>query len=100
MTYGILLVLTFTGTLRVAARAGEDLGSTLWAAAGCCLAWAVADGCMYAFNCLASRNRSFHLLKVLREHPDSARQEVAAALPEPLVGGHVRRCAGFAGGEP
>jgi hypothetical protein len=38
LLYGIILVLTFTGTLRVATRGGREVGVTLWAAVGCSLA--------------------------------------------------------------
>jgi len=46
--YGIIMVLTFTGTLRVAAQGGEAPGTTLWGAVGCSLAWGLVDGTMFA----------------------------------------------------
>jgi len=78
--YGIILVLTFTGTLRVATQ-GEDLRTTLWAAVGCSLAWGIVDGTMYVFGALASRNRSYQLLRALKDDPPAGRRALETALP-------------------
>ncbi len=79
--YGIILVLTFTGTLRVAVQKGQELNLALKATVGCCLAWAIVDGAVYVFNRVASRNRSLKLLRELQDDPGSARQRIVAAVP-------------------
>jgi len=79
--YGIILVLTFTGTLRVATQGGEELGTTLWAAVGCSLAWGIVDSTMYVFGALASRNRSYQLLRALKDDPAAGRRALDASIP-------------------
>ncbi len=78
---GLLLVLTCTGTLRVAAPGQADLRTNLWAAAGCSLAWGLVDAVMYVFGQLESRNRSYQLLRTLCADPTTALQQVAASVP-------------------
>lgn len=80
--YGILLMLTFTGTLRVVSQDEGDVSATLWAAVGCSLAWGLVDGCMYAVDSLASRNRSYYLLRKLRQDPTGARKAVMDSMPD------------------
>jgi len=79
--YGIILVLTFTGTVRVAAQGGDDPATTLWAAVGCSLAWGLVDASMYVFGSLTTRSRSFYLIRQLRADPEHGRQLLADALP-------------------
>jgi len=86
LLYGIVLVLTFTGALRVAAQGGDDVVSTLWAAVGCSLAWGLVDASMYVFSSLASRNRSYYLVRKLRHDPGGARRDLMAAVPAAVAG--------------
>ncbi len=81
LLYGIILVLTFTGTLRVAAQGGDDPRTTLWAAVGCALAWGLVDASMYVFSSLTSRSRSFYLVRRLRADPEEGRRLIADAVP-------------------
>ena len=81
LLYGIILVLTFTGTLRVASQGKDDVRTTLWAAVGCSLAWGFVDASMYVFSCLVSRNRSYLLARQLRDEPAAARRTIMASVP-------------------
>ena len=81
LLYGIILVLTFTGTLRVASQGKDDVRTTLSAAVGCSLAWGFVDGSMYVFSCLVSRNRSYSLTRKLRDEPAAARTALMASVP-------------------
>ena len=81
LLYGIILVLTFTGTLRVASQGMDDVRTTLWAAVGCSVAWGFVDGSMYVFSCLVSRNRSYSLARQLRDEPAAARTAIMASVP-------------------
>jgi hypothetical protein len=83
--YGIILVLTFTGTLRVASQGRDDVRTTLWAAVGCSIAWGLVDGCMYVFSCRVSRNRSYSLARQLREEPAAARATIMASVPSAVA---------------
>lgn len=78
---GLLLVLTSTGTLRVAVKGQADLRTILWAAVGSSLAWGLVDAAMYVFGQLESRNRSYHLLGALRADPTTGLRQVAASVP-------------------
>jgi len=85
LLYGIILVLTFTGTLRVAVQGGTDVTTMLWATVGCSLAWGLVDAAMYVFGNLASRNRSYFLLRKLRSDPTSARIALVASMPSAVA---------------
>ncbi len=81
LLYGIILVLTFTGTLRVASQGNDDVRTTLWAAVGCSLAWGLVDGSMYVFSCLASHDHHYYLVRLLRDEPAAARKAIMASVP-------------------
>ena len=85
LLYGIILVLTFTGTLRVAVKGGIDVTTTLWATVGCSLAWGLVDGTMYVFGNVESRNRSYFLLRKLRADTASAKSALVASMPSAVV---------------
>jgi hypothetical protein len=85
LLYGIILVLTFTGTQRVASQGRDDVRATLWAAVGCSVAWGLVDGCMYVFSCRVSRNRSYSLARQLREEPAAARATIMASVPSAVA---------------
>jgi len=84
LLYGIILTLTFTGTMRVAAQGHDDVRSTVWAAVGCSVAWGLVDATMYVLDAVAARNRSYGLLRAIRRRPDAARTHLLASVP-PVV---------------
>lgn len=86
LLYGIILTLTFTGTIRVAAQAQNDARATVWAAVGCSIAWGLVDAMMYIFTAVASRNRSYRLVRAIRRDPGAARAHIVASVP-PVVAG-------------
>ena len=84
--FGLIMVLTFTGSLRVATAGRDDVRTMLIGALGCNLAWGIIDGVLYIMGCLAERGQNLKTLKTLRKTKDSiqAQQLIAGALP-PLV---------------
>ena len=84
--FGLIMVLTFTGSLSVAEAGREDVKAMLVGALGCNLAWAVIDGLFYLMGCLAELGRNLATYKAVlaAETPDHARRLIADALP-PLV---------------
>jgi len=84
--FGLIMVLTFTGSLSVADIGRETVRTMLIAALGCNLAWGIIDGVFYLMGCLAERARSLMTLLAVRESSDpaQARPLIAASLP-PLV---------------
>src|SRR6186713_468517 len=81
--FGLIMVLTFTGSLSVAEAGHEDVRTMLIGALGCNLAWGIIDGILYLMSCLAERGRNLRLLKAVRAErdPAHARRLIAGALP-------------------
>ena len=84
--FGLIMVLTFTGSLSVAEAGREDVRAMLIGALGCNLAWGIIDAVLYLMGCLAEKSRALITLRVVRKTPDAqyAQQLIAQALP-PLV---------------
>ena len=84
--FGLIMVLSFTGTLSVATAAREDVREMLIGALGCNLAWGIIDAVMYLMTCLMDRGRELTLLRDARG-PDLtlARAAIAETLPESVA---------------
>jgi hypothetical protein len=84
--FGLIMVLTFTGSLSVAEAGREDVRTMLVGALGCNLAWGVIDAVFYLMGCLAERGRSLLTYRAVREatDPERAQRLLADALP-PVV---------------
>ncbi len=85
--FGLIMVLTFTGSLSVAEVGREDVRLMLIGALGCNLAWGFIDGLFYLMNSLAEKSRNLMMYQAVREAGDAERSRalIAAALP-PVVG--------------
>jgi len=55
--FGLIMVLTFTGSLSVAGTGRDDVRDMLIGALGCNLAWGVIDGLMFLMGSLADQAR-------------------------------------------
>ena len=84
--FGLIMVLTFTGSLSVAEAGREDVRTMLVGALGCNLAWGIIDAIFYLMGCLAEKSRGLSTLRSVREatDPERAQRLIADALP--LVG--------------
>lgn len=84
--FGLIMVLTFTGSLSIAEAGHEDIRMMLVGALGCNIAWGIIDGVLYLMGCLAERGRNLTVYRALRETSDPMRAQdlVARALP-PIV---------------
>jgi VIT1/CCC1 family predicted Fe2+/Mn2+ transporter len=84
--FGLIMVLTFTGSISVAEAGREDVRTMLIAALGCNLAWGIIDGVLYLMGSLAEKGRDLRMLRAAIGEPDgeTARRRIADALP-PLV---------------
>src|SRR5688572_31984079 len=84
--FGLIMVLTFTGSLSIAEAGRDDVRTMLIGALGCNLAWGVIDGVLYLMAVLADRGRDLQTYRAVRATDDPARaqQLIAGALP-PLV---------------
>ena len=85
--FGLIMVLTFTGSLSVAEAGREDVRAMLIGALGCNLAWGIIDGVLYLMASMADKSRNLLTLRAVRkaENPRKAQELVAAALPPVLV---------------
>lgn len=84
--FGLIMVLTFTGSLSVATADRASARAMLIAALGCNLAWGLIDGGMYMMASLHEQGRKLLALRAVREASDVdvARQMIGDALP-PLL---------------
>ncbi|KPG92034.1 hypothetical protein AEQ67_29105 [Pseudomonas sp. RIT-PI-q] len=84
--FGLLMAMTFTGTISVATSGQEAERTMMIAALGCNLAWGLADAVMYLLRTLIERTRKRTLLATLRGGADAATGQalIAQALPPRL----------------
>ena len=81
--FGLIMVLTFTGSLSVATAGRAEVREMLVGALGCNLAWGVIDALLYLLGTLADKGRGLASWHALREagDPEEGRRIVAQALP-------------------
>jgi hypothetical protein len=86
--FGLIMVLTFTGSLSVAEAGRDDVRTMLVGALGCNIAWGIIDGMLYLMGCLSEKGRSLRSWRAFRKAatPADAHRVIAGALP-PLIAG-------------
>ena len=84
--FGLIMVLTFTGSLSVAEAGRDDVRVMLIGALGCNIAWGIIDGVLYLMGRLAEKGRNLMTYRSMRNatDPQQAQGLIAEALP-PLV---------------
>src|SRR6476646_4197035 len=70
--FGLIMVLTFTGSLSVAEAGREDVRTMLIGALGCNIAWGIIDGVLYLMGCLADKGRGLIALRAARRANNAA----------------------------
>ena len=85
--FGLIMVLTFTGSLSVAEVGREDVRTMLIGALGCNLAWGIIDAIMYLMGCLTERAQRIRTVLAVRSaaQPEKAHRIIVGALP-PAMG--------------
>jgi hypothetical protein len=85
--FGLIMVLTFTGSLSVAEADRDDVRAMLVGALGCNLAWGIIDAILYLMGCLAERSRQLMTFRAVRTaaSPERARALLADALPSAVA---------------
>jgi VIT1/CCC1 family predicted Fe2+/Mn2+ transporter len=85
--FGLIMVLTFTGSLSVAEAGREDTRTMLIGALGCNLAWGIIDGALYLMGGLAGKGRIALGLRAARRSAsrDEAQRILGGLLPEPVA---------------
>jgi hypothetical protein len=86
--FGLIMVLTFTGSMSVAEVGQEDVREMLVGALGCNIAWGIIDALFYLMACMAEKARDLKALHAVRAATDRSvgQRLVAAALPETVTG--------------
>ena len=86
--FGLIMVLTFTGSLSVAEAGRDDVRAMLIGALGCNLAWGIIDGILYLMGCLAEKGQGLITFRAVRKatDPKEAQRVIAEALPSVVAG--------------
>jgi VIT1/CCC1 family predicted Fe2+/Mn2+ transporter len=81
--FGLIMVLTFTGSLSVAEAGRDDVRTMLIGALGCNIAWGIIDAVLYLMGALAEKGRDLLTFRAVRAATDSqkAQRIIADALP-------------------
>jgi hypothetical protein len=84
--FGLIMVLSFTGSLSVAQAGRAEVRTMLLGALGCNLVWGVIDAVFYLMGCLAESGRRLLTFRAVRQatDPKEAQRLIAEALP-PLL---------------
>jgi hypothetical protein len=82
--FGLIMVLTFTGSFSAAQAGRADIREMLLGAVGCNLAWGIIDALMYLMACLGERGQGILTLRAVRRAgvAAEAHRAIAGALPE------------------
>ncbi|MCL4180166.1 MAG: VIT1/CCC1 transporter family protein [Verrucomicrobia bacterium] len=85
--FGLIMVLTFTGSLSIAEAGRDDVRTMLIGALGCNLAWGIIDGVLYLMGSLAEKGRLLLTLRAVRQaaRPEDMHRLIAGALPSPVA---------------
>lgn len=84
--FGLIMVLTFTGSLSVADAGRDDVRMMLIGALGCNIAWGMIDAIFYLMSCVSDKGQNIRSLRALRKaaSKEAAYQVITDALP-PIV---------------
>ena len=85
--FGLIMVMTFTGSLSAAGSGRNEVHTMLIGALGCNLAWGIIDAIFYLLNTLADRGHAIVALRRLRTTADPAKAHalIADELPPGVV---------------
>jgi hypothetical protein len=81
--FGLIMVLTFTGSLSVAEADRASVRTMLIGALGCNLAWGVIDAVLYLMGSLAEKGRGLKTFRAVRKatDPQKAHRLISDSLP-------------------
>lgn len=88
--FGLIMALSITGSLSVAASGRSEVRTMLVGAIGCNAAWGIVDALMYLVAVLVDRYRGLRLFHAVRaeQDPERAHRMIADRLP-PLLAEHL-----------
>jgi VIT1/CCC1 family predicted Fe2+/Mn2+ transporter len=81
--FGLIMVLTFTGSLSVAGADRAEVRTMLIGALGCNLAWGIIDAVLYLMSSLSEKGTGLLTFRAVRTatDPNDAHRLIAGALP-------------------
>jgi VIT1/CCC1 family predicted Fe2+/Mn2+ transporter len=81
--FGLIMVVTFTGSLSAAEANRESIRTMLTGAVGCCVAWGLIDAVLYLLSSLAEKRQNRMTLREVRRTLDlkKAQHLIRGALP-------------------
>jgi hypothetical protein len=81
--FGLIMVLTITGSISIAEAGRDDIRKVLIGALGCNLAWGMIDGLLYLMSSLADKGQGLMTLRAVRNatDPQKAQRLIADSLP-------------------
>ena len=68
--FGLIMVLSFTGSISVVSDGKAEIKDLLWAALGCNLAWGIIDGVFYLMSRLFEKGHGYSVLQKLKSTTD------------------------------
>jgi hypothetical protein len=98
--FGLIMALTFTGTLSAATADREEVKTLLIGVIGCNIAWGLVDAVMFLMSSLTERGHGLLTIQAVRSaaSPEAAHRVIAGAVPpilastlEPVTLEHMRR---------
>ena len=80
--FGLIMAVTFVGSISVATAGSEDVRTATASALGCNLAWGLVDAVMYVIRNVTERTRRRALAqRIVDAPPETARDMIAKELP-------------------
>lgn len=82
--FGLIMVLSFTGSISVTTADREEVRAVLYGALGCNVAWGIVDAVMYLMAIVIERGRSHTIQRAVKASKDAehGRRLIQEALPE------------------
>jgi hypothetical protein len=88
LLFGLIMVLSFTGTYSIATLGKAELHQLLVGTLGCNLAWGIIDGVFYLIDRLSDKGSGQVAVRLVRSatSTEAGRQVITDALPDEIVG--------------
>jgi VIT1/CCC1 family predicted Fe2+/Mn2+ transporter len=86
--FGLVMTLSFTGTMSVVAEGREDVRTMLLAVLGCNIAWGIIDGILYLLGAVSERGREYGLFKAITQTGDAGQAQalITEVIPSSIAG--------------
>jgi hypothetical protein len=84
--FGLIMAVTFVGSISVATAGSEDVRTATASALGCNLAWGLVDAVMYVIRNVTERTRRrMRAQRIVEAPPEAALDMIAEELPRSIA---------------